>query len=581
MARDLKVSLVVSAIDKATRPIKKIQRAISTLTRKTGLDLVARRIGDVAVGLKGVANQAVTTVSMVGAAAAGIAAASAVSVRSYAEDADEIAKAAGRLRIPIDDLRTTLHAFDLGGVNKQQTLRALQEFQNSVADTFREPKGTKAKIFQQIGIRLVDADGKEREPLEIWNDFVDAIANQKTHFDALEGSTELMGRRLGPYMKAVMLQGAEGIKASGEEILRLRPLTEEHAKEAENFIDQQLRLTESIRGVRDALAQEYIVELTNSMTALTNFITEHRPQTIEEFKKTVNSLGNAWKWVSEKIDGVSGAIVRLREDHKFIDDMLTSVEQFAESEGWGTVFLIIAGFILFRKTIWRLLKVLGPLWWLLGAILGVLWKLKTPIVGLARLIRGKLRPQFRGLSDDIKKANEQGKKFKDGLKPPRTPRGNMPSPEEARARLSEQLKFVVKRSPLAAGAFGLLRPSKLADATMSSAKGILPLPQTQMVTFENLNRSVLDTGKIMMDVQEMTGRLIQKPIRINIGSDIAPQTLANDPTASKWEGRLKVEFDAHGREIRRVSVTSSDPAMEIETDVGYVMPDAGSPDGAF
>ena len=48
MARDLKVALVVRAVDKATKPLQKIRQTMGRLSRSTGLDRVGRNL--VAVG---------------------------------------------------------------------------------------------------------------------------------------------------------------------------------------------------------------------------------------------------------------------------------------------------------------------------------------------------------------------------------------------------------------------------------------------------------------------------------------------------------------------------------------------------
>ena len=116
MARDLKLGLVIQAIDKATKPLRRISRAVDRVGKRTGLDRVGRQLRNVGRGMRSTAGEAGKFALKVGAGiAAGTGAIFGLTTR-FARAGDNIAKTGRKLGLGAEELQKLRYAAELAGI---------------------------------------------------------------------------------------------------------------------------------------------------------------------------------------------------------------------------------------------------------------------------------------------------------------------------------------------------------------------------------------------------------------------------------------------------------------------------------
>lgn len=184
----------------------------------------------------------------IGAAMSTLGAGLALGVRSQLNAADEMAKAARSVGVPVEELSALAYAGDLSGVSLDQLKVALQQLSRNMAQSSQK--------FEDLGIAVRDADGDMRPTREVLDDLADLFASMPDGAKKTAIAMDLMGRS-GAEMVSLLNGGAAAMKELTDEAERLGlVITKETAEAAEQFNDNLERLRKTITGTFTVIASE-------------------------------------------------------------------------------------------------------------------------------------------------------------------------------------------------------------------------------------------------------------------------------------------------------------------------------------
>ena len=373
MARDLKVALVVRAVDKATKPLQKIGLAVGRVARKTGLDRVGRNLGAVGRRMKTVAAEAGLFALKMGAAFAAVGGAMFGATQHYAKSADFLAKMSDRIGIGIEDLQRLQHAFDLGGVDREKAARAMLYFTARIGEATRGT-GEAAEVFKVMGISIRDMNGAVRPTREIFDEVADAMGRQESTAKAAYASQMLFGRA-GRQMVKVMQQGSAGIREQGAEMDTLGLITEAEARAAEGYIDDQARMKTAFSRLTAEIGKTLLPAMQGLTRAMTEFFVEIRPEVVEEFDKFMRNVSGAVGWLGRTVTDATGKVGGffdgLRETFPFIGDWVEAIKSFARETGVLTIIFALLTAVIAKKFLTAVAGLVAPLAKLGASILAV------------------------------------------------------------------------------------------------------------------------------------------------------------------------------------------------------------------
>ena len=214
----------------------------------------------------------------VGAAVAGVS----LAMRGVLNDADEMAKAAQKFGVPIEELSRLRHAADLSGVSFEGLgtgMRRLSQNMNDAAKGIGESK----EAFEQLGISVTDADGSLKSSTAVLNEIAERFAAMPDGAEKTALAMDLMGRS-GADLIPLLNAGAQGLQSMKDEADALGiVITGETAKAAEQFNDNLTRLNRVFDGLKTVVA----AELAPVLADLSDWFAENGPRIVSALRDLV------------------------------------------------------------------------------------------------------------------------------------------------------------------------------------------------------------------------------------------------------------------------------------------------------
>ena len=301
----LDLALVVRTVDQATRPLRRIQTAVRQVGRQTGLDRVGRQMRLVGRQVGRVGVEAGRFARRFGLAMGAAGGAVLLFTQRYANIADTAQKMADRIGIGVEEMQRLSHAFDLGGISVNQSQRAMLYFTARIGEATRGT-GEAAEVFKAMGISIEDTNGEIKNSGDLFNEVADAMQNQVSPAKRAYAAQMLFGRA-GRQMVKVLSEGSAEIRKQGRELDDYRLISESEARAAEEYIDQQLRLKQAVRGLGNAIGADLIPQLTAATIKLREWIIENRPDIIAGFHEVLRELGEIYRFVRDGITATAAA----------------------------------------------------------------------------------------------------------------------------------------------------------------------------------------------------------------------------------------------------------------------------------
>ncbi len=296
MARHTALSVVVSAIDKITAPMQKINRSIEKLTapirrvnrslsqlnRAAGLDKFIRNlksarghVGNVARSLGGVLRK----ITLVGGVAAG---AGLALINSFANAGDKIDKTARRLGFGTAALQEWQHVAELNGVSQDLFNNSLSAFGKRLGEA-KAGTGGLTTLLKRVSPALLEQLKNTDSVEEAFNLYITAVG--KIQDESKKAAlTSAAFSRAGLPLTNIMNAGSKAIANQRREKRRLGIIDKAGIKAAADYKDQMFQLGESFAGVRNVVVGKLLPVINVLIGRLTGLIVELRPE-IEKWAK--------------------------------------------------------------------------------------------------------------------------------------------------------------------------------------------------------------------------------------------------------------------------------------------------------
>lgn len=308
MAGKFNFSAIFQAVDKITKPVKRMTDSVEGLTKK------AKKIGSI-----GAFDKLKTKLSIVGAevrnlrskfgrlggaiVALGSGAALVGFVRmarGVADAGDKIAKTADKLGVGIEALQEWRFAAERSGVSTETFDKSLEKF---VINTGRAVAGTgeQAKAFAALGINLKDSNGKLKSTEQLMTETADALDKIEDPTLKAQAAYVLFGRE-GVALTNMMKGGAAGLAQLRQEARDTGSImSEKLARDSETANDRLLEFNLALKGLSQTLVAELIPAVTPLISDMTKWIVANKDLIVTGIKVTASVIaGVAAIWTAVK-----------------------------------------------------------------------------------------------------------------------------------------------------------------------------------------------------------------------------------------------------------------------------------------
>lgn len=183
--------------------------------------------------------------------ALGVGTAFVAAVRSSADFADEMGKLSQRAGVAVEAMSGLSYAAKLADVDNQQLAKGLRELGQDVADG--------GKKLAALGIGLADASGRAKTADQLFAEVADRFAAMPDGIEKTNLAIDLFGDKVGPQLIPLLNSGARGLRDAADEAQRFgRIISEDAAKEAEQFNDNLTKLEEAAAGLASRIGNAVI-----------------------------------------------------------------------------------------------------------------------------------------------------------------------------------------------------------------------------------------------------------------------------------------------------------------------------------
>ncbi len=258
-------------------------------------------------------------------AAADAAGAMSLAVKGTINAADDMSKAAQKIGIPIEELSRLKYAADLSDVSFEQLQTSVGKLSRNMAEALAKPTGETAKAFENLGIKVSDADGNLRASSEVMKDIADRFAAMPDGAAKTAAAMDLMGKS-GAGMIPMLNGGAAALGATMAEADKFgQVFTAEMGTNAEAFNDNLTRL----QGALGMLAAKLTTALLPQLKAFTDWLVANAPAITEFVVAAVDGFARFGQAVGDTIQFFTDLDASIRGFGEAFRATLSQVSTFA------------------------------------------------------------------------------------------------------------------------------------------------------------------------------------------------------------------------------------------------------------
>jgi hypothetical protein len=264
-------------------PVVKVQSKIASLS--SGIKGLARMSGiQTAVQSVGFAGQAIShSFDLIKEAAVG----AIESVNHFAEGADVIAKTSHILGLSTDDFQGLRFAAQLSGLSLDEFDTELKKFSVNTGKAINGGMEQK-KLFDAIGVKLVDGTGKLRDNKEVLLDVADAFSRLSSAQTKTFAAQELFGRG-GTKIIELLDKGKGSLSNTLALYQKLGGgISEADAKAGEKFTDQLLIMNVTLNAMRIHVMGKLMPAFTKLFDTISAFYLKNK----DKIDKGISDIGN-------------------------------------------------------------------------------------------------------------------------------------------------------------------------------------------------------------------------------------------------------------------------------------------------
>lgn len=283
------IRLTLSAVDKATAsvtrlqrridgitaPVRRVNRSMARLNRAAGFNRLfasARKVGSGIAGVGTALGRVAGQLFLVGGAA-GIAAIA--TLRTFAAEGDRLAKLSARTDFGVERLQELAFGAERSGASVADLNKGLEGFARRIGET-KANTGTLVTLLKRSNPALLEQLKTATSSEAAFDAVAAAIAKETDQTKRAALANAAFGRQ-GIKLLNFLQEGEEGINRYAAEARRLGVIIgEEAAAEAEAFEDRLTDLTTALTGVRNTIGAELLPVVTPLIGRLTELVVANR-----------------------------------------------------------------------------------------------------------------------------------------------------------------------------------------------------------------------------------------------------------------------------------------------------------------
>lgn len=372
-----KIEIVVSAVDKATRNVRKINDSLGRLRApiaklRLSFRSLARAANFGKIGDR--FRRLGRTMRRVGIAATGAAVALGIAIKRFAARGDLLAKTARKLGLGVETLQELRFAADRSGVGIEKFDKALAGMSKRIGEA-KAGTGQLITFLKKGNPVLLKQLKAVTSNEEAFNLMVDAITSLEDPTAKAALASAAFGRT-GVDLINVLALGRDGVQELRQEFRELGgSITQEGAESSEEFTDAMTNLKAVVSGIGATFTTQLLPRLTDLADRTTTWLKANR----ELVDKGLRGVGNVILSMIEFIP-------------KFIGTVKSIVSAFG---GLRTIAIVLAGVIAFQLA--SAIAAAIPVILAFGAALfanpiGLVILAVTALAGIVSLVIAKWKP---------------------------------------------------------------------------------------------------------------------------------------------------------------------------------------------
>jgi len=241
----------------------------ATVVQGSLAKLQAQMTGFQAVAAKGLSSAGIVTgLAGVTVAATAVSGALVAATKAAVEYGNQLDATSQRTGVAVEDLAKLQYAAKLSETSAEALTSGLIKLSPKItAAAAGAPES--AKLFQQFGIAVRNADGSVRGASDVLADLADVFSTMPDGPQKTALAVEFFGKKMGAELIPLLNQGKDGLKALGDEAVRLGlVLNEKQTKAAAELDDNLDKLAQSSKATSIAIGNFLIPSLNNFLNTM-------------------------------------------------------------------------------------------------------------------------------------------------------------------------------------------------------------------------------------------------------------------------------------------------------------------------
>jgi len=325
MASKANLTAVISAVDKVSGPMKRIQRSLRQPVRAfAGLGKSVANVGGRISGILG----------PLGALGGALSVAGLVNtVNGFARGADEVSKFSRQLGLSAEAYQELRFAADRQGVSQDNFNTALSAFSKRLGE-LKAGTGSLHTMLEKVNPELADQLRSATDTEEAFSLMIDSLDRLEGQENKAALAASAFGRS-GMEMVRVAEAGQSGIDALRKEARRLGVVIDnDTARAAEGFVDSLTNMEASLTGVKNLIGGTLMPQIQPAIDSITKWTVENREFIASSIADVVTAIADAIK----EID-----VEKTKESFK---SLKTDISSFVDSiGGWKGILIGLVAFM--------------------------------------------------------------------------------------------------------------------------------------------------------------------------------------------------------------------------------------------
>ena len=202
---------------------------------------------------------------------------------------DETIKTSRAVGTSVETLQSLRRSAELGGASVESLDNGMKRLSRNIYDA-SNGVGEAKKAFNDLGISVVDSNGKLKSSDDIINEIADSFSKMEDGTKKNAQAQLLFGRSGGELINTLN-GGSEALKKQREEAERLGLIFDKEASEnAEKFNDTLLDLQKTFESTFRDVANDLLPELTETMKDLTEWTAKNRDNIADYASKAIDTF---------------------------------------------------------------------------------------------------------------------------------------------------------------------------------------------------------------------------------------------------------------------------------------------------